>query len=262
MGKTKAQLRKDARHLRLYHSIMDSAAWRHLSPPAVKVLLELVRQDNGERNGALAFSARRAHELTGLSVRTCWRCLKELQDKGFIRCTQKGAFSRKVLHASLWRYTWQAWPEGKMGPTRDFEKWQPDGKTRMQNLPRTDANSALETETPPLPDANSAFDEVETPLVSKVSTLEGNATLTIYQREPTQSGETYQRKQANPTSGAFLDTLRADVLDRLAHAAPGAQTRLAEHLGIPGGTFSKFLSGRGLADRHADALRAALRSAA
>lgn len=124
MGQTKRDRRREPEHIRLYRSITDSEAWLHLSSNAVKVPLALVARDNGTRNGSIGFSCREAATRTGLSDRTCWRCLIELQDKGFIACTEKGAFNPKALHSSLWRYTWQAWPGGNpAAPTRDFEKW-------------------------------------------------------------------------------------------------------------------------------------------
>jgi hypothetical protein len=103
---------------------MNTEAWKHLSGNSVKVLLALVIRDNSTRNGAISFSVREAAKEANISEPTASRCLQELQDLGFIRCTQKGGFNRKVSHASLWRYTWQAWPGGRpAAPTRDFEKW-------------------------------------------------------------------------------------------------------------------------------------------
>ncbi len=236
-------------HLRLFHSIMDSVAYHHLSGNALKVLLALVRIDNGTRNGEIAFSYRRAAEVTGLSPRTCLRCLGELQNKGFIVCTLKGAFSRKVLHASLWRYTWEAWP-GKMGPTRDFEKWTPDGNTRVQVLSSPGAVSNTKLETPTAPDAEFAPDGMETWLVSTNRQNAKLAPLTSYQGEPSAAAETEQRKQSNPVERQNLDALRNALIEHLRHAEPGEQSRLADALPIPGGTLSKFINGRNLPDQY------------
>lgn len=254
----KFRRKKQPRHVRVYHSMMDTDAWRAASGNSIKVLLALVAKDNGDRNGELAFSCREAADLTGLSVRTCQRCLKELQELGFIRCTQRGAFSRKTLHASLWRYTWQAWPEGKKGPTRDFEKWKPDGNTRMQICPATDANMSEAMETPPATDADIATEETGKSLVSTNSKSDRIATLTIYQGEAQSDLETEQRKQANPDNRANLATLRQRLIERLQSSEPGEQSRLADMIGIPGGTLSKFVNGKNLPDRHCDRLAKAL----
>lgn len=153
----KFRRKKEPKHIRLYASITSSEAWRHLSGNAIKVLLALVARDDGTRNGSIAFSYREAAQVTGMSARTCWRCLIELQDKGFIACTDKGGFNRKVLHSSLWRYTWAAWRGGKpAAPTRDFEKWQPDENSRMQILSEPDANFSKDGDIEASPDANVA----------------------------------------------------------------------------------------------------------
>lgn len=258
MGQTKFSRGKSPRHVRIFHSMMETDAWRAASGNSIKVLLALVRKDNGERNGQLAFSCREAADLTGLSVRTCQRCLKELERLGFIRCTEKGAFNRKTLHASLWRYTWQAWPEGKMGPTRDYEKWRADGNTRMQVLQRTDADLSDHVETDPSTDADIAADQSGKSVVSAKSWSDRIATLTSYQGEPSASPEKEQRKRANPVSGADLRKLRERVIDHLAESGPGEQSRLAESIGIPGGTLSKFLAGKNLPEQYRAALSAAV----
>jgi hypothetical protein len=140
----KFRRKKEPKHIRLYASITSSEAWKHLSGNAVKVLLALVARDDGSRNGSISLSVRGAAEAARISINTAQKCLSELQDLGFIRRTEKGAFSRKVSHASLWRYTWAAWPGGSpAAPTRDFEKWKPDEKTRYQKL--TSAVPKIET---------------------------------------------------------------------------------------------------------------------
>lgn len=124
--------KSEPRHIRLYHSITGTAAWVSLSGNAIKVLLAMVRLDDGSKNGQIFFSDRQASLETGLSRNTCSKAFRELQEKGFIRIVEKGHFDRKVRHATVWRYTWQAAP-GICGPTREFEKWRPcDEKTRAQ----------------------------------------------------------------------------------------------------------------------------------
>lgn len=252
--------KKEPHHVRLYHSVMDSEAFRHLSGNALKVLLSLVRLDNGSRNGAIAYSARRAADDTGLSVRTAWAALQELQEKGFIRCTQKGSFSRKVQHASLWRYTWAAWPEGKMGPTRDFAKWQPNGKTRMQFLPSADAISSEALETPPLTDASFASEETGNPQKCDVSTSARIATLNSNQREPKAGHGNGDWKQPASSDRPELAELRLAFIAHLNRSEPGEQSRLALRIDCPGGTLSKFKSGCALPIAYVEPLRRAVKA--
>jgi hypothetical protein len=117
--------KSEPRHIRLYHSITGTVAWAHLGGNAVKVLLALVRIDDGSKNGQIFYSDRQAALDTGLSRNTCIKAFRELVEKGFLCIVEKGHFDRKVRHATVWRYTWQAAP-GICGPTRDFEKWKPD----------------------------------------------------------------------------------------------------------------------------------------
>jgi hypothetical protein len=246
---------KVPRHLRLYHSIMASEAWHHLSGNAVKVLLHLVSIDNGQRNGQIAYSTRLAARDTGLSERTCIRCFRELEEKGFIACTQKGSFDRKVMHASTWRYTWAAWPEGKKGPTRDFEKWRPDGKTRARDLREAGALSANQVETVGVSEAEIASEEPGKSRNCDLSRSEETAALNSNQRlavgQPSHGGS----KQSAQRDGDALTELRLAMVAHLGRSEPGEQTRLALRIDCPGGTLSKFKSGAGLPAAYIEPLR-------
>lgn len=252
----KFRRKKEPKHIRLYATITGSEAWRHLSGNAVKVLLALVARDDGTRNGTISFSVREASESANLSVPTATRCLQELVELGFIRCTEKGAFSRKVSHASTWRYTWAAWPGGSpSAPTRDFEKWKLDEKTRCKNFHDTVQVSLTETEMPPPPVQDIYTGNAETPHVSVVEENKESCTHTIYQGDNVFPFDTEQRKRANPSPGAEMAGYREELVDYLSEKEVGTQTRLAQLLGIPAGTFSKFLNGSNLPDRYHAAVR-------
>lgn len=263
----KRRQKREPKHLRLYASVTNSEAWKHLSGNAVKVLLALVARDDGTRNGNIGFSCREAADATMISARTCWRCLVELEEKGFIACTEKGGFSRKVSHATLWRYTWAAWPDGKKGPTREFEKWKPDGNSRLKFLSVTDANFVGNMETSTDAVAKSSTEEMETPQVSDVSILTKTTTLIIDHGSPHSDSDSSRRKQAIPPSrpdrgfslGDEVADLRHLTIQHLADHGAGSQSRLAGLIGCPPGTFSKFIGGRNLPAQYraplADALR-------
>lgn len=250
--------KKEPHHVRLYHSVMDCPAWLDLSGNAVKLLLHLVRIDNGKRNGQIAYSSRRAAEDTGMSEKTCRRCFQELQDHGFIRCTQKGAFSQKVQHASLWRYTWAAWPEGKMGPTRDFEKWRPDGKTRGQFLPETAVVSSAALETSDFTAADFTAEETGKSQNCDVSTSEDSTALNSNQRGAKAGLGNGDWKQPARLDGPELADLRLAFIAHLDRSEPGEQSRLALRIDCPGGTLSKFKSGASLPIAYVEPLRRAV----
>ncbi|MBN8844310.1 MAG: winged helix-turn-helix domain-containing protein [Sphingomonadales bacterium] len=265
----KRRQKYEPKHMRLYKTMTDSLAWQHLSGNAMKVLLALVARDDGKRNGKIGFSCREASGVTGLSSRTCWRCFAELQEKGFIVCTQAGGFSRKVSHAALWRYTWAAWPEGRKGPTRDFEKWKPDGNSRLKFLSVTDANFAGNLETPGEPVAKNSTGNLETPQDSDVSNFAETTTLISYHGDPHGDPVSDQRKRAETTSrpdrefrlGDEVADLRLLTTAHLDEFGPGSQSRLAARIDCPPGTFSKFINGRNLPVEYRRPLAAALMEA-
>lgn len=121
--------KSEPQHIRLYHSITGTEAWAALSGNAIKVLIALVRFDNGGKNGDIIFSARTAAQTTGLTKNTAHKCLQELVDKGFIRITEAGRFHPDGGIASKYRYTWQAWPK-HCGPTREYENWTANPKQK------------------------------------------------------------------------------------------------------------------------------------
>ncbi len=255
----KLRRKKEPTHVRLYASITASEAWKHLSGNAVKVLLALVARDNGTRNGNIGFSCREASAVTGIGPRTCWRCFLELQEKGFIACTQKGGFSRKVMHATLWRYTWVAWPGGRpAAPTRDFEKWRcPEIRgCRICNRPVAESDESSGNAL--LPVAETTTGQSEKPVVSANPHSAETTTLIVYQAEPNGELETEQWKQANPNAAAHLGKLRDRLIAHLQDSEAGEQSRLADDLGIPTGTLSKFKNGSGLPNQYREALTAAV----
>ena len=67
-----------------------------------KTLADPVVQDP---YGRRRLSVRRASERCNVARDTAQRAFAELQKRGFIELVTKGAFSRKVSHASDWRFT-------------------------------------------------------------------------------------------------------------------------------------------------------------
>lgn len=247
----------EPRHIRLYHSITGCEAWRDLTGNAIKVLIALARYDDGNSNGQLYFSERQGAKDTGLSRNTVRRALAELIAKGFIAQTKPGAFNRNNLLAATYRLTWVAWPGGKpSAPTRDFDRWKPDGNSQAQNLTTIGAKSAPPLETSG--DGGSEFDPptVETLHVSVGRPMSETEPQLLYQGNRGSDQETGQWKQANPASAAFPGLLREATRKRLETAEPGEQTRLAQLIDCPPGTLSKFINGRNLPDAYCDRLAA------
>jgi hypothetical protein len=59
----------------------------------------------------------------------------ELQERGFIECLTKGAFSRKVLHATEWRLTfWTCDVSGEL-PSKAFMRWGRENQNSVSKYP-------------------------------------------------------------------------------------------------------------------------------
>lgn len=114
---------KVARHIRLDHALLESPAFRSLSPIARALLVELAMLCKGaSNNGALWLSERDAADRLGLADRKAVRrAFGELGDMGFVAMTGDGTFAVKAGEgrARTWRLTWEA-VAGRMGPSNDW----------------------------------------------------------------------------------------------------------------------------------------------
>jgi hypothetical protein len=99
-----------------------SAAYRSLSPRAGWLLHGLMDLYMGDDN-RVAMSVREAGAWLKSGFHQATAAFTELQDKGFIRCYERGGFSRKVAHATVWTLT--MFGRGGQKATLDFLSWQP-----------------------------------------------------------------------------------------------------------------------------------------
>jgi DNA-binding transcriptional regulator YhcF (GntR family) len=132
--------RLDAPHVRLYRWLLDSPAYLSLSCPARAVLVEIVRCYDGFNNGRVGLSVRKAAERCKIAPGTAKRAFEELQDRGFIECVTKGAFSRKTQHASEWRLTfWKCDVTGELA-SKKFMRWGREKQNAVSKYPVTVSN--------------------------------------------------------------------------------------------------------------------------
>ena len=115
------------RWVALQHWMLKSSAWQSLPGNAAKLYVELSMRYNARNNGQIPYSVREAARALHASQQTAMRTLQLLQERGFIVCTRKGAFSLKAVRdASKWRLT--EYPADFPAPahaTKDFMRWQP-----------------------------------------------------------------------------------------------------------------------------------------
>lgn len=92
----KPPVKRDPRgaHIRLYHDIFDSPAWRALSPSDQRCYLALLRQLMSFNNGDLSLPMSRAKHLGIRSENTLAKGLRALQAVGLLAVTRKGGCTR------------------------------------------------------------------------------------------------------------------------------------------------------------------------
>ena len=102
---------------------MKSTAYKSLSFKSIVTYIELKRRYNGINNGAVHLSCRSAAEALGCTPNTAAKAIKELEDKGFIKCRFKGKFDHRVHRASEFIITEYEY-NNKLA-TKDFMRWKP-----------------------------------------------------------------------------------------------------------------------------------------
>jgi hypothetical protein len=117
-------------YVMLHHWVMRTPAWRSLSVYARCLYIEMRGRYNGSNNGDISFSYREAEELLGVSNKPIPQAFRDLEDRGFIKATQRGAFSWKARfegkgRATTWLITElpQDYPERVIGASSDFKNW-------------------------------------------------------------------------------------------------------------------------------------------
>jgi hypothetical protein len=113
------------RYVWLRFWLMDSPAWQSLPCNARALYVELAKRYNGNNNGRISYGVRQARGLH-IGKTAAGQALWFLQDRGFIVCTKKGAFSLKaVKDASEWRLTEYASDFPAAHATKEFLSWRP-----------------------------------------------------------------------------------------------------------------------------------------
>jgi DNA-binding transcriptional regulator YhcF (GntR family) len=98
---------RESRHVRLYHWMIETPAWRDLSGNARAIYIGISSRYRGlnSNNGRIPYSVREAATELAISPATASREFHSLTDHGFIFPVTKGAFSVKSRRATEWRLT-------------------------------------------------------------------------------------------------------------------------------------------------------------
>jgi hypothetical protein len=96
--------RTDGGFIMVSRQMTRSAAFRSLTPRGMALLVGLMDRYLGDDN-RVALSTRDAAKWLKSGLHQVAEAFAELEAKGFIRCHERGGFTRKVRHATTWTLT-------------------------------------------------------------------------------------------------------------------------------------------------------------
>jgi len=117
--------KRAARHVRLYHWMMATPAWKSLNGNQRAIYVEIAARYDGSNNGRIPYSVREAAQALHIGKATAARDLIVLEERGFIVVMVRGAFNVKLKLATEWRLTEFNCDVTGALPTKDFAKWSP-----------------------------------------------------------------------------------------------------------------------------------------
>jgi len=109
----------------MVHRFMDEPAFRALPCGAQMLYVHIKRFYNGQNNGELYLSVRKAAALLNISKNTATKHFRTLEEHGFIRPHRVGTLGVEGQgKATIWRLT----EEGCLGhkATKDYKLWFPE----------------------------------------------------------------------------------------------------------------------------------------
>lgn len=125
--------------------LLNSPAYRSLTPTERCAYLEVAYVYFGNNNGRLAMSSRRLAERLGVHKATAARALKVLTQRGFIEVVVPAGFSCKLKRAAEYRLTAFKCDVTGALPSKAFMKWRLDEtRTRLREEPNPVAWEAHE----------------------------------------------------------------------------------------------------------------------
>lgn len=135
--------KESKRYVALRFFLMESDAFKALSPFDVRVLVELYALFNGNNNGYLYLSCRAAANRCNMGKNTAGKCFHRLQELGFIRRRAdepEDYHLREANHWILTEFDFRGRPA-----TKDFLSWRQDKNSNTRpssdtRRPRSDTN--------------------------------------------------------------------------------------------------------------------------
>jgi hypothetical protein len=119
-GRTRSQY---GRFVALPHYLLNSNAWRSLSPVERCAYLEILGRYNGRNNGRLAMSGRVLARELRIARATATRALGALRERGFLEVVRSSSFACKIKRAAEYRATYFRCDVTGSPPSKAFMRW-------------------------------------------------------------------------------------------------------------------------------------------
>lgn len=232
-----------AKHVRLDETLMRTDAWQHLSLNGRCMLIELMRLHNGQNNGDIVLGIREAARRLDCSPNHAHKLLRELGEKGFVRCAKAGRFGLGDREASTWRLTIFGTLADRR-PSAEYRTWKPpkpaaEAKHESHRQRPQDTNDATVTTVPVAPDDTPG----RTPCnghaaIGSLAGRTGCDTINIPSKEGTSSDMTGATGRCD--IGALRKAFGSWVVDQ----PRGTSARVAREIGVTAGHLSSFRRGR------------------
>lgn len=132
--------RRSEAHVRLYRHELESPAYQSLSPEARALLIEFRALYGGRENRVYMSIRVMRKRLNNIGQVRAERARDELIDRGFIRMTTQGSFSRKCRHATEYALTHEPLEnkDGAIAP-KDFMRWRQKNTVSIASTDGTDS---------------------------------------------------------------------------------------------------------------------------
>ncbi|ESQ76911.1 hypothetical protein AEYBE204_18720 [Asticcacaulis sp. YBE204] len=114
------------------YDVIDSAAWKSLTPAARSIYLQIARRFNGENNGYLAASVRDLALECNVAPNTVTASINQLISVALIDRTQEGSFTTKVRLAAEYRLACIKCNRTGREASNDFRRWRPAGPATLR----------------------------------------------------------------------------------------------------------------------------------
>lgn len=225
------------------------------------LLTALLARFNGFNNGEIAASARDLADAIGSHRYKANRAaLAELIEAGFI--APERMYPRGSRMATEYRLTWIESGKGtNRRPATNDWKALGSGNTRKHlgvetstrtgkhvDAPSTDRKRSVDA--PSTGDVETPLSSVDAPSTLLISHSPGSGVVPFPVPFAPENRRGPIRAPIEGSCAMDLAELRTFTRGYLAQAGVGAQSKLAAEASVPGGSLSKFLAGRGLAEQH------------